>query len=84
MDYEDNDGAESTAKARLQTLCQTQDGFEIADKDLRLRGPGEFFGTRQAGVPDLKVADLARDIDLMRLARKEADDLIRLERRPSA
>jgi ATP-dependent DNA helicase RecG len=51
---------------------QTTDGFEIAEKDLALRGPGEFLGTRQSGVPGLTVADLARDQDLLRLAKEES------------
>jgi ATP-dependent DNA helicase RecG len=53
------------AKARLQTLRQTTDGFQIAEKDLELRGPGELLGTRQAGLFRLRVADLARDRDLL-------------------
>ena len=57
---------------RLEVLCRTHDGFEIAEHDLRLRGPGELLGTRQAGLPPLRVADLARDHDLLLLARREA------------
>jgi ATP-dependent DNA helicase RecG len=60
------------AKLRLQTLCRTNDGFEIAEVDLRLRGPGDIFGTRQHGLPELKVADLVGDVDLLRQARREA------------
>ncbi len=57
---------------RLQVLCETQDGFEIARRDLELRGPGEVLGLRQAGLSELAVADLARDQTLMELAREEA------------
>ena len=60
------------ASARLTVLEKTSDGFKIAEEDLRLRGPGEFFGTRQHGLPELKVADLVEDFELMRLARRDA------------
>jgi len=64
------------ARRRLEVLTQTDDGFAIAEEDLRLRGPGEFFGTRQHGLPELKVADLAEDLELLRLARKDAFRII--------
>ena len=64
------------AKLRLQTLCRTNDGFEIAEVDLRMRGPGEIFGTRQHGLPELKVADLVDDVDLLRQARREAFGIV--------
>ena len=60
------------AEARLDAMVRTQDGFELAEFDLAQRGPGEFFGTRQAGVPDLRVADLTRDRKLLELAKYEA------------
>jgi len=53
-------------------MVRTQDGFELAELDLALRGPGEFFGTRQAGLPDFRVANLLRDRKLLELARLEA------------
>ncbi len=53
------------ARDRLQTLRSTNDGFEVAQKDLQLRGPGEVLGTRQTGVMQLRVADLLRDADLL-------------------
>ena len=55
----------AATKARLAVLCSTNDGFAIAREDLRLRGPGEFFGERQSGVPGLKVADLGADMLLL-------------------
>jgi len=58
---------------RLKTLVQTQDGFRIAQKDLELRGPGEFFGTRQSGVPQFQVADLVRDRALLERCREAAE-----------
>ena len=60
------------ARARLDSLCETMDGFELARKDLELRGPGEVMGTRQAGMPELRVAHLLRDEDLLEPARAEA------------
>jgi ATP-dependent DNA helicase RecG len=57
---------------RLDAMVRTNDGFEIAELDLELRGPGEFFGTRQAGLPSFQVANLIRDRDLLELAKKEA------------
>jgi len=59
-------------KARLRALVETTDGFEIAERDLALRGPGDFFGTRQSGMPTLRVGDLLRDHALMEEARREA------------
>ncbi len=61
---------------RLQTLVQTQDGFRIAQKDLELRGPGEFFGTRQSGVPQFQVADLVRDRHLLDRCREAAEKAV--------
>jgi ATP-dependent DNA helicase RecG len=54
----------------------SSDGFFIAEMDMKLRGPGEFFGTKQAGVPGLRLADLLRDIDILDLARREAKALL--------
>ena len=60
------------ARARLKAVSGSTDGFDIAEQDLQLRGPGEMLGTRQSGVPTLRVADLIRDHDLMETARREA------------
>ena len=57
---------------RLNAMVRTQDGFELAELDLTLRGPGEFFGTRQAGLPEFRVANLVRDRQLLELAKQEA------------
>ncbi|MGI9101119.1 MAG: ATP-dependent DNA helicase RecG [Terriglobales bacterium] len=67
-------GGKVTAEAeqRLDTMVRTTDGFEIAETDLQLRGPGEFFGTRQAGLPGFRVANLIRDKELLEAARREA------------
>ena len=64
------------AQQRLDTMVATTDGFEVAEKDLELRGPGEFFGTRQAGMPSLRVANLIRDRKLLELAKHEARALL--------
>jgi len=61
---------------RLNKMVETSDGFEIAEMDLQLRGPGEFFGTKQAGMPNFRVANLIRDRDLLELAKKEACALL--------
>ena len=63
---------------RLQTLVETQDGFRIAQRDLELRGPGEFFGVRQAGLPQFQVADLVRDRALLLRCREAADRALSL------
>ena len=60
------------AEERLAAMVRTQNGFELAELDLAMRGPGEFFGTRQAGLPGFRVANLVRDRDLLELAKQEA------------
>ena len=62
----------SEAIKRLKALCSTNDGFKIADEDLKLRGPGDFFGSRQHGLPELKIADLAENVDILRDAQSAA------------
>jgi len=64
------------AERRVQAMVQTNDGFRIAEVDLRLRGPGEFFGTRQSGLPEFRVADLLRDAALLEDARRDARAII--------
>lgn len=64
------------ARRRLRIMVKTHDGFKIAKEDLNIRGPGEFFGTRQSGMPDLKIANIVRDARLLQEARKEAFKLI--------
>ena len=66
----------AAARARLELLRNCQDGFRIAEMDLQLRGAGELLGTRQAGMPALRVADLARDAELLPLVRTLADELL--------
>jgi ATP-dependent DNA helicase RecG len=64
------------ARERLEVMEETTDGFLIAEKDLELRGPGEFLGTRQSGMPDFAVAELARDQTILMEAREEAFALV--------
>jgi ATP-dependent DNA helicase RecG len=64
------------ARARLKVIYENNDGFVIAQEDLHLRGPGEFMGVRQSGVPMLKIADLERDVDLLETAKSVADELL--------
>lgn len=64
-------------RERLGIMTQTNDGFVIAEKDLQLRGPGEFLGTRQSGLPDLIISDIVRDAKILELARNEAIDFLK-------
>ena len=64
------------AERRVQAVVETNDGFRIAEVDLQLRGPGEFFGTRQSGLPEFRVADLLRDAALLEDARRDAQAII--------
>jgi len=67
------------ARERLRTMVRTQDGFEIAEVDLKLRGPGDIQGTRQSGLPELKIADIARDAPILSLARTAAEQILRTD-----
>jgi ATP-dependent DNA helicase RecG len=64
------------ARRRLEAMTQTNDGFRIAEVDLELRGPGDFFGTRQSGLPEFRVADLLRDGRVLEEARQDAFALV--------
>jgi len=64
------------AKARLDALVSTTDGFKISEVDLKLRGPGEFFGTKQHGMPELQIADPLTDVKILNIARKSAFELV--------
>jgi ATP-dependent DNA helicase RecG len=60
------------AQQRLDTVAGTSDGFLLAERDMEIRGPGVLFGIRQSGLPPFKVADLTRDLDLLKMARRDA------------
>lgn len=64
------------ANLRMETMCRTNDGFEIAEVDMELRGPGDLMGTQQSGVPDLKMADLMRDREILTAARYIASRIL--------
>ena len=63
-------------RERIRTLVDSTDGFHIAEMDLRLRGPGEFFGTRQSGLPAMRIANILRDQEILEAARREADSFL--------
>ena len=73
------DSETDEAKARMKIMCETGDGFRIAEEDLRLRGPGDFFGSRQHGLPDMHVADLGTDTDTLMKSKEAADRLLSLD-----
>ena len=66
-----------SAKARMDIMCRTNDGFKIADKDLELRGPGDFFGKRQHGLPELKIADFTENMDIVRHTKIASETIFR-------
>lgn len=70
------DPSTEEGKARMNIMQKTTDGFLIAEEDLKIRGPGEFFGTKQSGMPDLKIADIIKDVKILQVARDEALKLI--------
>ena len=71
-----SDAAGETSAARLRAMTSTNDGFEIAEMDLQLRGPGEFFGTRQHGLPEFKLADVTNEMELLQRAKEDAMALL--------
>jgi ATP-dependent DNA helicase RecG len=64
---------------RIKAMTRTNDGFELAEADLEIRGPGEFFGTRQSGLPDFKIANILRDASLLEFAKSEANRLAKAD-----
>lgn len=70
-----SDAKSKVAKERLGIMCKTNDGFIISEKDLTLRGPGDFFGTRQHGLPEMKIANLYKDIDILKEVQAAAIEL---------
>ena len=74
-----NNSRNKIARERMRILQSSSDGFIISEKDLELRGPGEFFGTRQHGLPELKIANLFRDMDILKLAQSEALNVMKLD-----
>lgn len=71
--------ASETIRKRMDIMVKSQNGFEIAEKDMLLRGPGEFLGLRQHGLPELKVTDLSRDFECLKKARQAAEELLKID-----
>ncbi|NMP37473.1 MAG: ATP-dependent DNA helicase RecG [Clostridiales bacterium] len=74
-----SDAQNAEAVERFKVLCETSDGFKIADKDLELRGPGDFFGSRQHGLPDLKIADVVTDTRVLYEAQRVASEILAVD-----
>lgn len=79
-----SDSKNSYTRSRIDTMVQTCDGFEIANKDLELRGPGDFFGAAQHGLPALKIANMTRDIETVMLAQKYSSEILEEDERLTA
>src|SRR5687767_12275665 len=79
-----SDATSETAQARMRAMTETTDGFQIAEMDLQLRGPGEFLGTRQHGLPEFKLADITSEMDLLQQAREDALALLAADRHLNA
>jgi ATP-dependent DNA helicase RecG len=71
-----NYSSSELSKKRLEILAKTSDGFKIAEKDLEIRGPGEFLGEKQHGLPELKIANLFEDMDILKKAQKDVESLL--------
>lgn len=74
-----SDSRTEEARARLKAMCATNDGFRISEEDLRLRGPGDFFGSRQHGLPEMHIADLGAGMDVLKTAQDAAHELLRAD-----
>lgn len=72
-----SDAKNESAVSRLQTMCKTTDGFVIANEDLKQRGPGDFFGERQHGLPDMKIADMMTDMHIFSMAQEAAKEILK-------
>jgi ATP-dependent DNA helicase RecG len=77
--FADKDSENEIARSRLEMMERSSDGFEIAEHDLKLRGPGELFSTRQHGLPDLKIANIIDDYDLLVMARRCAFEMVTMD-----
>jgi len=70
-----SDSKNKVAKERMKIMTKSSDGFEISERDLDLRGPGDFFGTRQHGIPEFKIANLYKDVELLKIVQKASEEL---------
>ena len=73
-------GSTDVIKKRMEIMCKSNDGFFISEEDLKLRGPGDFFGTRQHGLPELKIANLFKDMKILKKSRVAAQKIIEADR----
>jgi ATP-dependent DNA helicase RecG len=71
------DPKSEVGQERMKVMTDTDDGFEVARRDLDLRGPGDFFGTKQSGLPEFRLADMVADFEVLEKAREDATDLIK-------
>ena len=76
-----SDAKNKTARERIEIMCKTNDGFEISEKDLNLRGPGDFFGTRQHGLPEMKIANLYKDVKILKEVQNCAIELYKKDKK---
>ena len=74
-----SDAKSENGKERMRIMTETNDGFVLSEKDLELRGPGDFFGKKQSGLPEFKVADLIHDYRILEVARDDASQLVNSE-----
>ena len=74
------DAKNDDAVARMKIMCETTDGFKIADEDLKLRGPGDFFGTRQHGLPKLRIADILTDTKILMQTQELAKEIMAVDK----
>ena len=74
-----SDAKSDEAKERMKIMCSTSDGFEVASRDLEMRGCGEFFGTKQHGVPELKVANLFTDMPVVKVAVEACEEILNID-----
>ena len=65
------------AKERMKVMCETNDGFKISEKDLEIRGPGEFFGTRQHGLPEMRIGNFFTDMDVLKETQEAAAEILK-------
>ena len=73
------DSKSKVAKERMNMMTKSSDGFEISEMDLKLRGPGEFFGTRQHGLPEMKIANLYKDMNILKEAQKASLEIMNMD-----
>src|SRR5690625_3089944 len=71
------DSKGEVGKERMRIMTETNDGYQLSEADLKLRGPGDFFGKKQSGIPDFKVADLIHDYRALEVAREDAEKILR-------